>query len=61
MNLEDMDELFRQHPTFIPGSKWKATSRVDEEARAIAMQERAAGEVGKEKGSEMEYLEHVAS
>lgn len=36
LNLEDMDELFRQHPVFVPGSKWFPSSHVDDEAQEIA-------------------------
>ncbi|THY52828.1 general substrate transporter [Aureobasidium pullulans] len=36
LNLEDMDELFRDSPTFVPGSKWTPNSHVNELAREIA-------------------------
>ena len=36
LNLEDMDELFRDSPTFVPGSKWAPSSYVNELAREIA-------------------------
>ncbi|THX49384.1 general substrate transporter [Aureobasidium pullulans] len=36
LNLEDMDELFRDSPTFVPGSKWAPSSHVNELAREIA-------------------------
>ncbi|RMY42093.1 hypothetical protein D0866_00148 [Hortaea werneckii] len=36
LNLEDMDELFQQHPVFVPGSKWIPSSHVDDEAQEIA-------------------------
>ena len=36
LNLEDMDELFQQHPVFVPGSKWLPSSHVDDEAQEIA-------------------------
>ncbi|THV81445.1 general substrate transporter [Aureobasidium pullulans] len=36
LNLEDMDELFRDSPTFVPGSKWTPNSYVNELAREIA-------------------------
>jgi len=58
LNLEDMDELFRKHPTFVPGSKWEPSSRVDEEAREIAKQERDAGVL---KGGRVEHLEQSSS
>lgn len=31
-----MNELFRDSPTFVPGSKWVPSSRVDEVADGIA-------------------------
>lgn len=40
LNLEDMDELFRESPTFIPGSHWRPSSHVDEDAQEIAGKER---------------------
>lgn len=52
LNLEDMDELFRDSPTFIPRSKWQPTSHIDEDARRIARQERDAGALGKEKAED---------
>ncbi|CAD0049679.1 unnamed protein product, partial [Aureobasidium pullulans] len=36
LNLEDMDELLRDSPTFVPGSKWTPNSHVNELAREIA-------------------------
>ncbi|THW57861.1 general substrate transporter [Aureobasidium pullulans] len=36
LNLEDMDELFRDSPTFVPGGKWAPSSYVNELAREIA-------------------------
>lgn len=53
LNLEDMDELFRDHPTFVPGSKWKPSSHVDEDALEIAKDERRAGKLG----VDVEHLE----
>ena len=58
LNLEDMDELFRESPTFVPGSKWKPSSRVDEEAMEIAKHERDAGVL---KGSRVDHLEEIGS
>lgn len=57
LNLEDMDELFRDHPVFVPGSKWVPSSKVDEVAREIGRKERDSGVLGK--GREAEYLEDV--
>lgn len=37
LNLEDMEELFLQSPTFVPGGKWTSTSGADEEIRDIHM------------------------
>ena len=36
LNLEDMDELFRDSPTFVPGSKWVPSRDLDEDAQQIA-------------------------
>lgn len=36
LNLEDMDELFYQSPTFVPGSDWKPSSHIDTDAQEIA-------------------------
>ena len=55
LNLEDMDELFREHPIFVPGSKWLPSSHVDENAKMIAQRERQEGMLGKEHTAE--YLE----
>ena len=53
LNLEDMDELFRYSPTFVPGSKWVPSSHVDELASDIA-------EHGKStKDGQVEHLEVV--
>ncbi|KAF2230076.1 MFS putative major facilitator superfamily transporter [Viridothelium virens] len=43
LNLEDMDELFHESPTFVPGSKWKPSSHVEENAKDIAEQEKELG------------------
>ncbi|KAK4888442.1 hypothetical protein LTR27_012665 [Elasticomyces elasticus] len=42
LNLEDMNELFRDHPTFIPRSNWVPSSHIDEDAQIYAK-----GEQGK--------------
>ncbi len=52
LNLEDMNELFRDHPLFVPGSKWVPSSEVDESAKVIARQEGLAGVASKEKMAE---------
>ncbi|KAK5173461.1 uncharacterized protein LTR77_002142 [Saxophila tyrrhenica] len=57
LNLEDMNELFRDHPLFVPGSKWTPSSHVDDSAREIAKQEGLAGVLSKEK--ETEYVERA--
>lgn len=49
LNLEDMDELFRDSPTFVPGTNWQPSSHVEEEARNLA---------AKGKGGDVE-VEHV--
>ena len=50
-----MDELFRDCPIFIPGSKWQPSSHLDDDAKEIAERERKAGVLGKQQGAE--YLE----
>ena len=50
-----MDELFRDSPWFVPGSKWVPSSHLDEEAKRIAKKEREEGVLGKEQAAE--YLE----
>jgi sugar porter (SP) family MFS transporter len=44
LNLEDMDDLFYNSPTFIPSSKWQPASHIDDDAAKIANIE--AGMVG---------------
>ena len=39
LNLEDMDDLFYNSPTFIPGSKWVPRSHIDSDAQKFADQE----------------------
>lgn len=36
LNLEDMDELFANAPTFVPGSHWTPSSHVDQDAQDVA-------------------------
>jgi hypothetical protein len=55
LNLEDMDELFRDHPLFVPGSKWVPSSHLDEDAREIAKREKDAGILSNEDAAE--YVE----
>jgi len=55
LNLEDMDELFRDSPLFVPRSKWQPSSHLDDDAQEIARKERQAGVLAK--GQEAEYLE----
>jgi len=43
LNLEDMDELFRDSPTFVPGSKWQPSSHIDADAETVAEQELRLG------------------
>ena len=57
LNLEDMDELFRDHPLFVPGSKWQPSSHVDEAAQTIAKKEREVGVLSKDNAAE--YLEQA--
>jgi len=52
--------MFRDSPTFVPGSKWQPSSHLDESAQEIAKQERDAGVMGKsELGGGSQYLEHA--
>lgn len=53
LNLEDMDELFKYSPTFVPGSHWAPSSHVEEDAKQIADQGKA-GKLG-----EVEHVENV--
>lgn len=46
LNLEDMNELFYDSPTFVPGSHWKPSSHVESDARKIAEQDEAHVGVG---------------
>ena len=57
LNLEDMDELFRESPTFVPGSKWVPSSHVDDTAEDIARRE----QYGYGKDSVADHLEVVSS
>ncbi|TKA81598.1 hypothetical protein B0A55_03548 [Friedmanniomyces simplex] len=41
LNLEDMNELFRDHPTFVPRSHWVPSSHIDEDALVYAKREKA--------------------
>jgi hypothetical protein len=60
LNLEDMDELFREHPTFVPGSKWTPSSKIDENAREIAKQERGVGTHAKHLEDAMKHVEQLS-
>jgi hypothetical protein len=51
LNLEDMDELFRDSPTFVPGSKWTPSSDVNDLA--------IAGD-GRSKDVEVQYVEEAS-
>ena len=39
LNLEDMDDLFYNSPTFVPGSHWKPQSHIDTDAKVLAEEE----------------------
>lgn len=54
LNLEDMDELFRNSPTFVPGSKWKPSTHIDEDAEQIA------GGLKAGKTGDSEFIERIA-
>ena len=43
LNLEDMDELFHDSPTFVPGSNWKPSSHIDMDAEQVAEYEANMG------------------
>ena len=45
-----MDELFRNSPTFVPGSKWVPSSQIEEDARRLA---------SRDKGVVVEHLDKV--
>ncbi|KAI9690283.1 MAG: hypothetical protein M1822_009244 [Bathelium mastoideum] len=45
LNLEDMDALFYESPTFVPGSNWKPSSHVEQSAKDIAEQEKQTASV----------------
>jgi sugar porter (SP) family MFS transporter len=48
LNLEDMDDLFYNSPTFVPGSHWKPKSQIERDANQIAdLQEYADVSEGK--------------
>lgn len=58
LNLEDMDELFRDSPTFVPGSHWKPSSHVDDDANEIATHKGPKADFARVE--EAEYVENVA-
>lgn len=62
LSLEDMDELFYESPTFVPGSKWVPHSHLDEDAQRIAKGEDYIDGVvtGKGKVAEVEHIESAA-
>lgn len=49
-----MDELFRDHPLFVPGSTWQPSSQLEDHAREIAKRDQKAGSVGA-----VEHIEQV--
>lgn len=55
LNLEDMDELFRNSPTFVPGSQWQPSSHIDDDAQEIAQ----GGRVGVASKLDSFEVEHV--
>lgn len=48
-----MNELFRDSPTFVPGSKWVPSSHVDEVADDIAKHDKYGG------GHAVEHIEAI--
>ncbi|KAH8637778.1 hypothetical protein IG631_05548 [Alternaria alternata] len=59
LSLEDMDEMFYNSPTFVPGSKWVPHSHLDDDARRIANGEDYVDGVvtAKYKATEVEHIE----
>jgi hypothetical protein len=57
LNLEDMDELFRDHPLFVPGSKWQPSSHIDQEASKIR---RLEEEAELKQGGQTAHVEQLA-
>jgi hypothetical protein len=57
LSLEDMDELFRDHPLFVPGSTWQPSSQLEDHAREIAKRDQKSGVLG-EAGT-VQHVEHV--
>jgi hypothetical protein len=47
-----MDELFRDCPTFVPGSKWTPSSEVSDVAKEIAG-------IGRSKDVEVQFVEET--
>ncbi len=47
LNLEDMDDLFYNSPTFVPGSHWKPSSHLDSDAAEAKEQEESDVGTGK--------------
>jgi len=45
-NLEDMDELFRDHPLFVPRSHWQPSSHIDEDAEMFAERKKSIEDGG---------------
>lgn len=54
LNLEDMDELFRESPTFVPGSHWQPSSHIDRDAEDVKQ-----GNIGKLEAGVVETLERA--
>ncbi|KAK1065513.1 hypothetical protein LTR74_007877 [Friedmanniomyces endolithicus] len=59
LNLEDMDELFRDHPTFVPRSHWVPSSHIDEDALVYSKRERVM-ESGKTAADVLQHVERAA-
>ncbi|KAK0265609.1 hypothetical protein LTR35_002887 [Friedmanniomyces endolithicus] len=59
LNLEDMDELFRDHPTFVPRSHWVPSSHIDEDALVYSKRERVL-ESGKTAADVLQHVERAA-
>ena len=61
LNLEDMDELFYQSPTFVLGSRWRPSSHVEQSAKDLAEQEKGvvAGDNKTSRSPELPVIERV--
>jgi hypothetical protein len=61
LNLEDMDDLFYNSPTFVPGSKWQPKSQIDADTKKLADPDAMEGSKADYGGhaTTSEYVENV--